>query len=76
MLYRKNLQAWFTAVMFSDRDSLLSITTLKFLALEDEVMVVSPSVIEKSEKGEVRDGIKISSVLPGFRIRWWLSLQL
>ena len=62
--------------MFSERDSLLSITTPRFLALGDEVTVVSPSEMEKSEKGEVRAGMKISSVLPGLSFRWWLSIQL
>ena len=62
--------------MFSERDSLLSITTPRFLALGDEVSVVSPSEIEKSEKGEVRAGMKISPVLPGLSFRWWLSIQL
>ena len=77
MLYRKNLHARVTAVMFSERDnSLLSITTLGFLALGDKVTVVSPSEMEKSEKGEVRAGRKISSLLPGLNFRWWLSIQL
>ena len=31
--------------------------------------------MKKSEKGEVRAGIKISSVLPGLSFRWWLSIQ-
>ena len=76
MLYRKNLHVRVTAVMFSERDSLLSITTPRFLALGDEVTVASPSEMEKSEKGEVRAGKKISSVLPGLSFRWWLSIQL
>ena len=76
MLYRKNLHVWVTAVMFSERDSLLSITTQRFLELGDEVTVASPSEMEKSEKGEVRAGKKISSVLPGLSFRWWLSIQL
>ena len=76
MLYRKNLHAWVTAVMFSERDSLLSITIPRFLALGDEVKVVSPSEMEKSEKGEVRAGMKISYILPGLSFRWWLSIQL
>ena len=42
----------------------------------EEDMVVSPSQMEKSEKGEVRAGMKISSVLPGLSFRWWLSIQL
>ena len=42
MLYRKNLHARVTAVMFSERDSLLSITTLRFLVLGDEDTMVSP----------------------------------
>ena len=75
MLYRKNLHVRVTAVMFSERDSLLSITTPRFLALGDEVTVASPSEMEKSEKGEVRAGKKISSVLPGLSFRWWLSIQ-
>ena len=70
MLYRKNLHARATAVMFSERDSLLSITTLRFLALWDEVTVVSPSEMEKSEKGAV------TAVLSGLSFRWWLSIQL
>ena len=37
MLNRKNLHVRVTAVMFSKRDSLFSITTLRFLALGDEV---------------------------------------
>ena len=65
-----------TTVMFSERDSLLSITTPRFLALWDDDMVVSPSEMEKSEKGEVRAGMNISSVLPGLSFRWWLSIQL
>ena len=76
MLYRKNLHARVTAVMLSERDSLLSITTPRFLALGDEITVVSPSEMEKSEKGEVRAGMKISSVLPGLSFIWWLSIQL
>ena len=76
MLYRKNLHVRVTAVMFSERDSLLSITTPRFLALGDEVTVASPSEMEKSEKGEVRAGKKISSVLPWLSFRWWLSIQL
>ena len=76
MLYRKNLHVQVTAVMFSERDSLLSITTPRFLALGDEVTVASPSEMEKSEKGEVKAGKKISSVLPGLSFRWWLSIQL
>ena len=32
--------------------------------------------MEESEKGEVRAGKKISSVLPGLSFRWWLSIQL
>ena len=76
MLYRKNLRVWVTAVMFSERDNLLSITTQRFLAQGDEVTVASPSEMEKSEKGEVRAGKKISSVLPGLSFRWWLSIQL
>ena len=64
------------AVMFSERDSLLSIITPRFLALEDEVTVASPSEMEKSEKGAVRAGKKISSILPGLSFRWWLSIQL
>ena len=71
ILYRKNLHARVTAVMFPVRDSLLSITTPRFLALGDEVTVVFPSGIEKSEKGEVRAGMKISSVLPELSFRWW-----
>ena len=62
--------------MFSEKDSLLSITTPRFLALGDEVTVASPSEMEKSEKGEVRAGKKISSALPGLSFRWWLSIQL
>ena len=76
MLYRKNLHVRVTAVMFLERDSLLSITTPRFLALGDEVTVASPSEMEKSEKGEVRAGKKISSVLPGLSFRWRLSIQL
>ena len=38
--------------------------------------MASPSEMEKSEKGEVRAGKKISSVLPGLSFRWWLSIQL
>ena len=76
MLYRKNLHARVTAVIFSERDSQLSITTPRFLVLGDEVTVVSPSEMEKLEKGEVRAGMKISSVLPGLSFRWWLSIQL
>ena len=60
--------------MFSERDSLLSITTPSILALGDEVTVVSPSEMEKSEKREDRAGMKIS--LPGLSFRWWLSIQL
>ena len=71
MLYRKNLHVQVTAVIFSERESLLSITTPRFLALGDEVTVASPSEMEKSEKGEVRAGKKISSVLPGLSFRWW-----
>ena len=52
------------------------ITTPRFLALGDEVTVASPSEMEKSEKGEVRAGKKIGSVLPGLSFRWWLSIQL
>ena len=63
MLYRKNLHVRVTAVMFSEKDSLLSITTPRFLALGDEVTVV-------------RAGMKISSVLSGLSFRWWLSIQL
>ena len=74
MLYRNNLYVRETAVMFSERDSLLSIT--RFLALGDEVTVVSPREMEKSEEGEVRAVMKISSVLPGLSFRWWLSIQL
>ena len=76
MLYRKNLHVRVTAMMFSERDNLLSITTPRFLALGGEVTVASPSEMEKSEKGEVRAGKKISSVLPGLSFRWWLSIQL
>ena len=76
MLYRKNLHDRVTAVMFSERDSLLSITTPRLLALGDEVTGASPSEMEKSEKGEVRAGKKISSVLSGLSFRWWLSIQL
>ena len=76
MLYRKNLHVRVTAVMFSEKDSLLSITTPRFLALGDEVTLASPSEMEKSEKGEVRAGKKISSVLPGLSFRWCLSIQL
>ena len=76
MLYRKNLHVRVTAVMFSERDSLLFITTPRFLALGDEVIVASPREMEKSEKGELRAGKKISSVLPGLSFRWWLSIQL
>ena len=76
MLYRKNLHVRVTAVMFSERGCLLSITTPRFLALGDEVTVASSSEIEKSEKGEVRAGKKISFVLPGLSFRWWLSIQL
>ena len=47
MLYRKNLHARVTAAMFSERDSPLSITTPRFLALGDEVTVVSPREMEK-----------------------------
>ena len=74
MLYRKNLHVRVTAVMFSERDSLLSITTPRFLALGDEVTVASE--MEKSERGEVRAGKKISSILPGLSFRWWLFIQL
>ena len=49
-------------------------TTLRFLALGDEVTVVSPNEMEKSEKGEVRGGMKMISVLPGLSFR--LSIQL
>ena len=76
MLYRKNLHVRVTAVIFSERDSLLSITSPRFLALGDEVMVASSSEMEKSEMGEVRAGKKISSILPGLSFRWWLSIQL
>ena len=38
--------------------------------------MVSPSEMEKSEKGEVRAGMKISSVLPGLSFTQWLSIQL
>ena len=38
--------------------------------------MASPSEMEKLEKGEVRAGKKISSVLPGLSFRWWLSIQL
>ena len=76
MLYRKKLHVRVTAVLFSERHSLLSITTPRFPALGDEVTVVSPSVMEKSEKGEVRAGMKISSLLPGLSFRCWLSIQL
>ena len=69
MLYRKNLHVRVKAVMFLERDRLLSITTPRFLALGDEVTVVSPSEMETSEKGEVRAGMKISSVLPGLSFR-------
>ena len=72
MLYRKNLHVWVTAVMFTERDSLLSITNLpRFLALGDEVTVPFPSEMEKGkrEKGKVRAGKKISSVLPGLSFR-------
>ena len=41
-----------------------------------EVTVVSHSKIENSERGEVRAGMKISSVLPGLGFRWWLSIQM
>ena len=57
-------------------EGLLSITTPRILALGNEVTVVSPREIEISEKGEVRAGMNISSVLPGLRFRWWLSIQL
>ena len=76
MLYRKNLHVRITAVMFSERDSLLPNTTPRFLALGDEVTVACTTEMEKSEKGEVRAGKKISSVLPGLSFRWWLSFQL
>ena len=71
MLYRKNLYARVTA---AEKDSLLSITT-RFLALVDEITLVSPREIEKSEKGEVIAGMKISSILSRLSFRWWLSLQ-
>ena len=51
MLYRKNLHVRVTAVMFSERDSLLFITTPRFLVLRDEVTVVSPSEMKKIRKG-------------------------
>ena len=54
MLYRKNLHVRVTAVMFSKRDSLLSITTPRFLALGDEVMVASPK--EMGDRGRHREG--------------------
>ena len=54
MLYRKNLHVQVTAVMLSERDSLLSITTPRFLALGDEVVMVSPSEIGKSKLGIAR----------------------
>ncbi|KAJ8244996.1 hypothetical protein COCON_G00236560 [Conger conger] len=76
MLYRKNLHARVTVAMFLEKDSLLSITTPRFLALGDEVTVVSPSEMEKSEKGEVKAGMKITSVLSGLSFRWWLPIQL
>ena len=76
MLYRKNLHVRVTAVMFSERNSLLSITTPRFLALGEEVTVASPSEMGKSEKGEVRAGKKISSVLPVLSFRWWLPIQV
>ena len=63
MFYRKNLHVRVTAVMFLERDSLLSIgMRLPWL----------PLVKWK----EVRAGKKISSVLPGLSFRWWLSIQL
>ena len=76
MLYRKNLHVRVTAVMISERDSLWSITTPRLLALGDEVTVAFPSEMEKSEKGEVRAGKKMISILPGLSFRWWLFIQL
>ena len=52
MLYRKKLHVRVTAVMFSERDSLLSITTPRFLAMGDEVTVASPNEMEKNQKRE------------------------
>ena len=62
--------------MLSEKDGRLSITTLRLLALGDEGTVVSPSKMEKSVKGKVRAGMKISFILPGLSFRWWLSIPL
>ena len=74
MLYRKNLNDWVTAKIFSERDSLLSIT--RFLAWGAGITRVSHREIEKSGRGEVSAGMKTISVLPGLSFRWWLSIQL
>lgn len=57
MLYRKNLHERVTAEMCSVRDSLLSITTPRFLVEGDGVRMVLPREIERSERGELRAGI-------------------
>uniref|UniRef100_A0A0E9TL19 Uncharacterized protein n=1 Tax=Anguilla anguilla TaxID=7936 RepID=A0A0E9TL19_ANGAN len=43
--------------MCSVRDSLLSITTPRFLVEGDGVRMVLPREIERSERGELRAGI-------------------
>ena len=63
MLYRKNLHDRVPAAMFWERDSLLSITTLRFLAWGIGVTRVSRREMEKSRRGEVRAGMKIISVI-------------
>ena len=39
-------------------------------------VVPPPSGMEKSARGAVRAGMKISCVLPGLRFRRWLSIKL
>ena len=62
-----------TTAMFSARDSLLSTTTLRFLALGNEITVVSPSEIEKSETGEFRILVYLGALKIRRAAAFWIS---